>query len=234
MISIINHIEPDTYCEQNPDVRVSLSHSHKISEDPVSSHMQAYLKKLNLQKLFNELVTDPRSGQCQYTLSSLLFTALFNVQFLNESKNSFQTQAHQTPEIKEKISRFIGRGDGAFPITKTVDDVLEKLDFDELNNILMQLFENVRLSKLFFEHDELTPGGEYHIAFDGEKIHTYSPDSDHDCKSCPYCLKRKRGDTTWYCHMIIVASLVCPGGFKLPIYVHPNSCASNLRKRNLF
>ncbi len=56
---------------------------------------------------------------------------------------------------------------------------------------------------------------------DGEKIHTYAPVSDHDCQSCSYCLKRTRGDSTWYCHMIVVASLVCPGGFKLPLYVHP-------------
>ena len=221
MISVNNHIASDTYCEQNPSIYVSLFHSQEACKDPVSSHMQSYIKKLKVQKLFEELVTDPRSGQCKYTLSSLLSTALFNVQFLNESKNSFQTQAHETSEIKEKISRFIGRGDGAFPVTKTVDDLLEKLDFEELNNVLMQLFENIRLNKLFFEHDELIPRGEYHIAFDGEKIHTYSPDSNHDCGSCPYCLKRTRGNTTWYCHTIVVASLVCPGGFKLPLYVYP-------------
>ena len=208
MILDNNSNTAQTSCEQNP-------------EDPVSSHMLAYLKKLKTEKLFDEFVTDPRNGKCKYTLSSLLSTALFNVQCLSESKNSFQTQAHETPKIKEKISRFIGRSDGTLPVTKTVDDVLEELDFEEFNNVLMQLFEGIRLSKLFFEHDELIPGGEYHVAFDGEKIHTYSPDSDHDCEFCPYCLKRKRGDTAWYCHMIIVASIVCPGGFKLPIYVHP-------------
>lgn len=221
MISVNYTNAPQTSCEQNPETRIYFSHSNEITEDPVSSHMQAYFKKLKIQKLFEKFITDPRNGQCKYTLSSLLSTALFNVQFLNGSKNSFQTQAHESPKIKEKISRFIGRGDSAFPVTKTVDDVLEQLDFKEFNNVLMQLFENIRLSKLFFEHDELIPSAEYHIAFDGEKIHTYSPDSDHDCESCPYCLKRKRGDTIWYCHMILVASLVCPRGFKLPIYVHP-------------
>ncbi|MGA8163751.1 MAG: hypothetical protein WB791_01855 [Waddliaceae bacterium] len=221
MLSVIQDIESGTCCEQNPDVRIPFPHSYELHEDPISSHMLAYLAKLKIRKLFEKLVTDPRRGQSTYTLSSLLLTALFNVQFLSGSKNSFHTQAHEAPKIKERISMFIGRGDGALPVAKTIDDVLEKLDFEEFNNVLMQLFENFRLSKTFFEHDELIPGGEYHIALDGEKIHTYSPDSGHDCESCPYCLKRTRGDTTWYCHMIVVASLVCPGGFKLPIYVYP-------------
>lgn len=221
MLPVIQNIESNTCCEQNLDVCIPFSQSWELHQDPISSHMLVYLKKLKIQKLFETFVSDPRKGKSTYTLSSLLLTALFNVQFLSGSKNSFHTQAHQTPEIKERVSMFIGRGDGTLPVTKTIDDVLEKLDFEEFNNVLMQLFDNFRLSKIFFEHNELIPGGEYHIAFDGEKIHTYSPDSDHDCESCPYCLKRTRGDSTWYCHMNVVASLVCPGGFKLPIYVYP-------------
>jgi hypothetical protein len=108
-----------------------------------------------------------------------------------------------------------------FLLTKTIDSVLENIDYKEFNNVLLKLFENLRVGKFFFEHSELVPNQEYHIAIDGEKIHTYSPDNDHKCESCPYCLKRQRGEAVWYCHMIVVASLVCPKGFKLPLYVHP-------------
>ncbi|NGX43619.1 MAG: hypothetical protein K940chlam7_01917 [Chlamydiae bacterium] len=137
---------------QNSDKDNFPSHSHESPKDPISSHVLAYLRKLKVSQLLGECVTDPRRGDCKYTLPCLLLTPLFNVQFLNGSKNSFQTQAHDTPEIKEKISRFIGRDDGALPVAKTMDDVLEKLHFEEFNNVLMQLFENIRLSKLFFEH----------------------------------------------------------------------------------
>jgi hypothetical protein len=48
--------------------------------------------------------------------------------------------------------------------------------------------------------------------------HCYQTTSGHSC--CPYCLKRQRGDKTWYLHVNVVASLVFPNSFQLPLYVH--------------
>src|SRR6202034_932652 len=105
--------------------------------------------------------------------------------------------------------------------TKTVDDLLAKLDHEEMNEVLMSIFEVLRKDKLFADHPELTPGGMYHLAIDAETIHKYTPDSAHDCANCPFCLKRQRGEEIWYLHMHVTVSIVCPTGIRIPIYAYP-------------
>lgn len=144
-----------------------------------------------------------------------------NVLFRLGSKNAFHQESKNSEETETAIARFAGIDSGNLPATRTIDDVLKKLDHEELNEVLMSVFEVLRKDKFFSDHPLLTPGGMYHLAIDAETVHKYTPNSAHDCAKCPFCLKRQRGEEIWYLHMHVAVSLVCPGGIRIPIYLYP-------------
>ncbi len=151
----------------------------------------------------------------------LLQTALANVLFRMGSKHAFHQEGRESKNSEAALAKFAGIETGSLPDSKTIDDVLNKLDHEEMNEVLMGLMEVLRKNKFFTSHKELMPNGFFHLAIDAETIHKYTPESAHDCEKCPYCLKRERGATTWYVHMQVVASIVCPGNLRLPLYVYP-------------
>lgn len=153
--------------------------------------------------------------------------------FRTESKHAFHQESRSSKTTEDAIAKFVGIDDCKLPNTKTIDDVLCRLDYQEMNHILMGLFDNLRKSKLFTDHPKLIPRGMYHLAVDAETVHKYTNDSDHNCAQCPYCLKRQRGDEVWYVHMHITASIVCPGGIRIPLYVYPvHAISLNIKGSN--
>lgn len=192
---------------------------------PAVSIFIRYARRLKLSSLLGK-IKDPRKGKITYSLETILSTAFATVLFRCESKNAFFNAATADSKSKSSIGQFCqtiaGCGGKELPNSKTVDDVLVKLNLDSMNDLLIGQFEQIRLSKVFHQYsDLLLPLGRYCFAIDGEVIHRYTPDSSHECENCPYCLKRQRGDTIWYHHVIVVASLVCPGGIKIPLYCYP-------------
>jgi len=143
------------------------------------------------------------------------------VLFRMGSKHAFHREGRETENSEAAIAKFAGIESGLLPDSKTIDDVLNRLDYEEINEVLMGVFEVLRKNKFFVSHPELTPNGIFHLAVDAETIHKYTPESAHDCEQCPYCLKRERGETQWYVHMQVVASIVCPGNIRIPLYVYP-------------
>ncbi len=214
-------------------------HSHSSEEDsnnfiknPDVSLLILYFKRLKLEKILSR-VSDLRKNIPTYSLPSVLLVALSTVLFRSGSKHAFHTEANSDEETREKIAKFCGCSNERLPTIKTVDDALNNLSIEEMNGVLMDLFEQIRLSKLFSQYrDQLLPKGMFPIAIDGETIHKYEAGCAHDCEKCPYCLKRQRGDTIWYHHIIVVASLVTPQGLKIPLYVYPIH-AQSVEKQNL-
>ena len=137
------------------------------------------------------------------------------------SKNAFHQESRISKEAEAPIAQFAGIDSRDLPVTRTIDDVLKNLDHEEMNEVLMRVFEVLKKDKLFADHPELIPRGMYHLAIDAETIHKYTPESAHDCKNCPFCLKRQRSEEIWYLHMHVVVSIVCPCGIRIPIYVYP-------------
>ncbi len=137
------------------------------------------------------------------------------------SKYAFHQEGRETQASEAAIAKFVGIDSEQLPDSKTVDDVLNRLEHEEMNEVLMGMFEVLRKDKFFVSHPQLTPSGAFHLAIDAETIHKYTPKSDHDCNACPHCLKRERGETKWYVHMQVTASLVCPGNIRIPLYVYP-------------
>jgi hypothetical protein len=138
------------------------------------------------------------------------------------SKHAFHQESRRTDQTEAAIAKFVSiHTGGDLPTTRTVDDVLKRLDYEELNEVLACIFETLRKSKFFSRYPRLIPAGLYHLAIDAVVTHKYTPDSAHDCANCPFCLKRQRGEETWYLHIYSVASIVCPGGIRIPLYVYP-------------
>ena len=73
---------------------------------------------------------------------------------------------------------------------------------------------------MFKLHPEFIPQNKYDIAIDAHVTHTYHDTSQHPCKSCPYCLKRTRGDKIWYVHCDLVACFIAPNGLRIPLLFH--------------
>jgi hypothetical protein len=136
------------------------------------------------------------------------------------SKRAFHQEGRESKKSEAALAKFAGI-EKSLPNSKTIDDVLNRLDHEEMNEVLMSIFEVLRKSKFFSNHRQLIPNGFFHLAIDAETIHKYVPESAHRCEQCPYCLKRERGSTIWYLHVQVVASIVCPGNLRIPIYVYP-------------
>ena len=74
--------------------------------------------------------------------------------------------------------------------------------------------------KVFQLHPEFIPQGEFAVTIDAYATHTYYDHNQHPCKCCSYCLKRTRGDKTWYLHFDLVVSFVAPNGLQIPLLFH--------------
>jgi hypothetical protein len=203
---------PNNYTQEFSDVTENC---------PSIAYFRVLLERFGWKELIEKHLIDPRSKQGHHSLYTIITTVLANCLFLCGSQNAFHTTARKTEEQERNVAHFVGSKNGKIPDEKTIHAIMKEIDYDDCNKILMDLFEKTRESKLFFNHPELIPDNEYHFAFDAETIHTYRPGCDHDCENCPYCLKRTRDKAIWYNHTILVVSFVSPGGFKLPIYVHP-------------
>ena len=141
--------------------------------------------------------------------------------FRMTSKHAFHQESRTSAEAEACIAKFVGIESGNLPATRTIDDVFNKLNHEDLNEVLMSTFETMRKDKFFADHSELTPQGAYHLALDAEVVHKYTPESAHDCEQCPFCLKRQRGEKIWYVHMHVIVCIVCPGGIRIPLYLYP-------------
>ena len=176
------------------------------------------LKRLKIRELFRRYVRDPRSRVDGYDLTFLLMHGLLTHLFRSPSKHKFHLHLLK-PEASAAVARFNGHKDRC-PCTRTLDDVLVNLNPEDFQPILPAIFRTLCRKKVFQLHSELIPQNEYAIAIDAQVTHVYNEHSQHPCQSCPYCLKRTRGDKIWYVHSDLVASFVAPNGLQIPLLFH--------------
>jgi hypothetical protein len=177
------------------------------------------LNKLKINELFKFHVRDSRLRIDDYELSHLLMHALYTHLFRSPSKNKFQLHLKR-PSANKALAKFNGIEKEISPCTRTIDDVLLNLNPEDFLPILPAIFRFLCRQKIFQLHPEFIPQGEYAIAIDAQATHTYYESSQHPCQSCPYCLKRTRGDNVWYLHYDLVASFVAPTGLQIPLLFH--------------
>jgi hypothetical protein len=194
-----------------------ITNSQYVGEYPIRL-MKFVLKKLKIRELFNEHVQDPRSRVDDYDLTFLLMHGLLTHLFRSPSKNDFSLHLLK-PDASRAVAKFNGNKDHC-PCTRTLDDVLVKLNPQDFQPILPAIFRSLCREKVFQLHPEFIPQNEYSIAIDAQVTHVYHDHSQHSCQACPYCLKRTRGDKIWYLHYDLVASFVAPNGLQIPLLFH--------------
>lgn len=177
------------------------------------------LKKLKIAEFFKLNVKDPRPRVDDYELSSLLMFALSTHLFRSSSKNEFHLHLKRE-RASRALAKFNGFEKDRCPCPRTIDDVIIDLNDKDFLPILPAIFKFLIRQKIFQLHPEWTPNGEYAIAIDAQATHTYSDHSQHPCQSCPFCLRRQRGEKVWYLHLDLVASFIAPNGLQIPLLVH--------------
>ncbi len=195
----------------------STTNEQYVVEYPIRL-LKVVLRKLKIRELFSKHVRDPRSRVDDYSLTFLLMHGLLTHLFRSSSKHKFHLNLLR-PKASAAVAKFNGDQDRC-PCTRTLDDVLINLDPKDFQPILPAIFRSLCRGKVFQLHPEFIPQNEYDIAFDAHVTHVYHEDSQHPCQSCPYCLKRTRGDKTWYVHFDLVASFIAPNGLRIPLLFH--------------
>lgn len=187
------------------------------SEFPIK-WLKIIIKKLKIRDLFNKHINDSRVTP-QYPLVPLLMFCLSTHLFRSSSKNDFH-QNFKRESARKSMAKFCSFDADHSPCPRTIDDLLLILKPEELLPILPAIFRYLIRQKVFQLHPEFIPQGEFAITIDAYATHTYYDHSQHPCKCCPYCLKRTRGDKTWYLHFDLVASFVAPNGLQIPLLFH--------------
>jgi hypothetical protein len=127
------------------------------------------------------------------------------------------------------LCRFLGIAGQALPHYTTVDDALASVDYEDLNQILLSMFEQLNTRKFFYNHSAtLLPDGLYYIGTDGCHLHTYTHPhtvDEHGHNTCLHCLPRKRHagtdkEETYWVHIVITFVLICDG-LTIPLYIYP-------------
>ena len=169
------------------------------------------LKQLRIKERF-KIVRDSRLRTGTYSLESLLMVGLYHFLFRSESKNNFYQSYYQGRSYRS-LSRLAEIDQNRFPVVKTLDDLFMMLNPKDLEPFLFNLFKDLCRKKVLANN---TKG--FFLTIDAYCSHCYGQTSGH--MRCPYCLKRERKDKVWYLHVNVVASLVFPDGFQLPLYTH--------------
>jgi hypothetical protein len=177
------------------------------------------LKKLKIRELLKSNIKEQRSRIDHYELdASIMFILLMHL-FRFPSKNQFYLSLKRAIG-NEAIAKFSGFKANSCPSPRTIDDILLKLNPKDFSLILPSIFKFLCRQKVFKNHPEWTPNGEFSIAIDAQASHTYYEHSQHPCEACPYCLKRTREDKVWYVHYELIASFIAPNGLQIPLLIH--------------
>jgi hypothetical protein len=189
-----------------------------------------FIKHIKLQNLFEQLTDKRQQGKINYSISSLALWAFSNCIFRQKSKNSFHTTLQNiNPDERNGILNLLNiEKEINLPNYTTVDEGLCNVNYEELNNILFQLFEQLKKRKFFYNHLELLSDNCFLIGADGHWTHSYDHPHAFDKTGkniCPYCLPRKRykgtaKEETYWVHMFVTFVLIFKD-FSIPIYAYP-------------
>lgn len=177
-----------------------------------------------------EAIRDPRQqSKSQYPLSSLVMWALSVPGFRQASKNEFQTTLESlSDDDKEGITALLGCQGKKLPHSSTVDHTLAKVDYEEVNEILIKQMDKLVKKKFFYNHQELLPNNTFCIGADGYWVHKYDHPhctDEQGNNNCPYCLSRTHNkgtpkEKTHWVHIFVTFTLITKA-FTIPIYVYP-------------
>lgn len=211
--------------------RPSTKQSGKCEDFSVAQFIR-FLKQIKLKKLLVRITDKRQQSKINYKNDVILQFALAVYFFRQGSCNALQTAFQKLrPEKRTAILNYLGLEDGinSFPHRTVVNDCLKLIETDEVNELLIHLFNWAKRNKIFYNHMPiLLPQGHFHVCIDGFSVHKYA--TPHAVNKtggniCPYCLPRtrnkgKENEVTYWIHGFVNVAIVFPGGLQLPLYVH--------------
>jgi hypothetical protein len=198
----------------------------KEGEEFNSRALRFILKKTKIYDLFEKYVLDPRrAASITYPIASILMHSLSLLLLRRPSKNALHDAEKLSPCLKQNLAKLIDAS--STPCPKAVEDAMLKLNADELEPILPSLFRQLLRGKFFKLHSEFLPSNgksdeapRLSIAVDAEITHVYHDSNQHPTASCPYCLKRTRGNISWYVHCDVCLCVIGNNGFLFPLFLY--------------
>jgi hypothetical protein len=191
-----------------------------------------FLKQIKLKSLLSKIKDPRQQNKIRYTNDVILLWAMTVYFFRQCSCNAVQTALQKLrPEKRTAILKYLGLRDdtNSFPHRTVVNDCLKLIEADEVNELLIHLFNWAKRNKIFYNHmPVLLPYDTFHICIDGFSVHKYAtPHAVNETgeNTCPYCLPRtrnkgKENEVTYWIHGFVNVAIVFPGGLQLPLYVH--------------
>jgi hypothetical protein len=189
-----------------------------------------FMQQIKIPELFAALPDSRQQSKVTYSLSSLALWSFATCIFRQGSKNAFHTTLEQLSlEQREGMMHFLGITGKDFPHPSTVDDALAHLHYENLNQMLLEMFNQMNTRKIFYNHAAtLLPDSTYYIGTDGYHLHTYTRPhavDEHGHNNCPHCLPRRHNvgtekETVSWVHVVITFVFICDD-FKIPLYVYP-------------
>ena len=143
--------------------------SEPISNKDVAIWMR-FLQQLGLSHLLVNLSDCRQQSKITYSNLSLALWAFSVAAFRQGSKNALNTTIDNLKQKnRSSMANFLKIENlDNLPHSKTVDNYLRHLNADELNNVLLEIFNWGHKSKLFYNHSEfLCPDNNYVIGCDG-------------------------------------------------------------------
>jgi hypothetical protein len=208
---------------QSGNNKQSCLSSAKREKQLNSQPLRLILKKTGIYDLFEKYISDHRRAESTtYSIASILMHALSLLLLRQPSKNAFHDAETLSPSLKPNLAKLICAS--STPCPKTVEDVMLKLNAEELEPILPNLLRNLLRGKFFKLHGEFTSDRDetsrFSLGVDAEITHTYHDLNQHPAASCPYCLKRTRGEAVWYLHCDVSLCVIGEGGFIFPLFLY--------------
>jgi len=189
-----------------------------------------FMRQIKIPELFATLPDFRQQAKITYSLSSLALWAFATCIFRQGSKNALHTTLEQlSPEHREGILHFLGIAGKDLPHPSTVDDALAYVNYEKLNEMLLEMFDQMNKRKIFYNHAAtLLPDNTYYIGTDGYHLHTYTHPhavDEHGDNCCPHCLPRRHNvgtdkESVSWVHTVITFVFICDD-FKIPLYVYP-------------
>lgn len=192
-----------------------------------------FLKQIKLKKLLSKINDLRQQNKIDYKNDVILQWALTVYFFRQGSCNALQTALQKLrPEKRTAILKYLGLKDetSSFPHRTVVNDCLKLIEADEVNELLIHLFNWAKRNKIFYNHMPiLLPHSLFHVCIDGFSVHKYTTlhaVNETEENICPYCLPRtrnkgKENEVTYWVHGFVNVAIVFPGGLQLPLHVYP-------------
>jgi hypothetical protein len=201
------------------------------NEDFSVAQFIRFLKQIKLKKLLFQINDRRQKKKIKYPNDVILQWALAVYFFKQGSKNALQTALEKLkPHKRAAILHDLGLEKKSLPHRTVVNAYLAQANADEVNELLIRLFDWAKKNKIFYNHTAtLLPANRFHLCIDGFSVHKYSTPhavNKEGKNICPYCLPRtrnkgKENEVTYWMHGFVNVALVFPGGLQLPVYVYP-------------